>query len=358
MPIVATLSNRVGAISEVGGRNVGQIPLGRLGGVGALFGMLVGVFAECWATPPLVRSFEEHTKQIAGLVISLVIIGVVGVWDDIKRLPAKRKLAFQIVAALVTYACGLRIDGVDLPLIGRLHLGWLSMPVTALWIIGVVNAVNLIDGLDGLAGGVLLFASIVNFISAVASGAVIPAVMMSSMGGAILGFLMYNWHPAKIYLGDGGAYAFGFILSVVGLLAPMQKASTGIAFLVPVLALGVPIADTLLTIIRRAIRRKQIFSPDRSHLHHILLDSGISHRKVVVGIYAICCLLCSAALVLVLHRNREVGYYLVGVSVVWCLVWGYLVKNNLKQAMTRIVRSSGHKEARRVPSNHSKSNGG
>jgi UDP-GlcNAc:undecaprenyl-phosphate GlcNAc-1-phosphate transferase len=168
---------------------------------------------------------------------------------------------------------------------------------------------------------------------------------MVSMGGAILGFLLYNWYPAKIYLGDGGAYSFGYMLAVSGLLAPVQKASTSIALLVPVLAVGLPIFDTLLTMARRFISKQKIFSPDRGHLHHVLLDAGISHRRVVIGLYAISCVFGSLSLVITLKRNRDIGYFLVAASVVGSVFWGISVKEQLRLAMKRSI-SGESKSAR------------
>jgi UDP-GlcNAc:undecaprenyl-phosphate GlcNAc-1-phosphate transferase len=157
------------------------------------------------------------------------------------------------------------------------------------------------------------------------------------MAGSILGFLLFNWYPAKIYLGDGGAYSLGFLLAVSGLLAPVQKASTGIALLVPLLALGLPVFDTLLTMLRRFLNRRGIFSPDRGHLHHILFDAGISHRRVVLGLYAISCVLCSSALIIVLRRNQSVGYILIAASVFGCFIWGFSVRVELRKVISRVL---------------------
>jgi UDP-GlcNAc:undecaprenyl-phosphate GlcNAc-1-phosphate transferase len=288
--------------------------------------------------------FRGYQRQTVGIVFGLAFVGLVGIWDDIKRLSANVKLVGQIFAALFAYAFGLRISAIDLPFFDPVTLGLLSLPMTILWVVGVVNAVNLIDGLDGLAGGVLLFASIVNFISAVIYSGMLSAVLMVSIFGALLGFLIYNWHPAKIYLGDCGAYSLGFIFSVSGLITPAQKVSTSIAILVPLLAIGLPIFDTLLTVVRRFIARRRVFSPDRGHIHHILLDSGIGHRRVVVGMYLVCCVLCSLALVVMLNRNRSVGYLLLISSLIGFCLWGVSVKRYLKNAWNRFVKTGSNAE--------------
>jgi UDP-GlcNAc:undecaprenyl-phosphate GlcNAc-1-phosphate transferase len=345
MPMVLKFSQRLGAISEIGGRHVGNQPKGRLGGVGVLLGIVVSIAIQKWLDPLVGTAWDHDQRRLIGLILGLSLVATIGFWDDIRRLRATQKLVAQSVAALVCYSFGLRISGVDLPLLDPIQLGWFGLPITVFWIVGIVNAVNLIDGLDGLAGGVLLFASVVNFMVAIGSGAVLPATLMVAVGGATIGFLRYNWHPAKIYLGDGGAYSLGFLLAVTGLLAPVQKSSTGIALLVPILALGVPVFDTLITMLRRFISRRGIFTPDRGHLHHILLDAGISHRRVVVGIYTVCCVLCSIALVMVLRRNKDIGYTLVGASVVGTLLWGFSVKTQLGRLFSRIWNSDSENES-------------
>jgi UDP-GlcNAc:undecaprenyl-phosphate GlcNAc-1-phosphate transferase len=344
MPIVVRVSRSLGAISEIGGRHVGKRPIGRLGGIGVLLGSVVAIAIQNCLDPLVSTAWHQDERRILGLIFGLGLVAITGFWDDIRRLRAIQKLMAQVVAALICYSFGLRISGVDLHFFEPIQLGLFGLPITVFWIVGIVNAVNLIDGLDGLAGGVLLFASVVNFMAAIGSGAMVSATLMVAMGGAIIGFLLYNWYPAKIYLGDGGAYSFGFILAVTGLLAPVQKASTGIALLVPVLAVGLPVFDTLITMLRRFIKRRGIFTPDRGHLHHILLDAGISHRRVVVGLYTVCCVLCSFALMLVLKRNRNIGYILVGASVSGIVLWGFSVKTQLVKLFSQVFCSISRKE--------------
>jgi UDP-GlcNAc:undecaprenyl-phosphate GlcNAc-1-phosphate transferase len=347
MPFFVKVSRRIGAISEVGGRHVGKQPIGRLGGVGALLGIVLSIAIQIWLDPLVSTAWTQGQWKTIGLIMGLILVATIGFWDDVSRLKAHSKLLAHVVAAFICYIFGIRISGVDLPFLDPIQLGWFGLPITVLWIVGIVNAVNLIDGLDGLAGGVLLFASVVNLIVAIGSSAILPAVLMVSMGGSIIGFLLYNWHPAKIYLGDGGAYSLGFILAVNGLLAPVQKASTGIALLVPILALGLPVFDTLLTMLRRLMTKRGIFYPDRGHLHHILLDAGISHRRVVVGLYAVCWILCSVALMIVLNRKRNIGYILLGASVLWIGLWGFSVKTQLRRVFSRVFRASSETVSRK-----------
>jgi UDP-GlcNAc:undecaprenyl-phosphate GlcNAc-1-phosphate transferase len=337
MPTVAKSSRQLGAVSETGGRHVGEAPIGRLGGIGVLLGCLVALLIQAWLNVSFRLAVIEYKIQAFGILIGLMIVAIVGFWDDFRRLSATVKFGFQILSVLVLYGCGVRISAVDLPLLKPFELGWFSLPITILWVVGIINAINLIDGLDGLAGGVLLFASMVNLVVAVVSNEVITAVLMGSVVGSVLGFLIFNWYPAKIYLGDGGAYSLGFLIAVSGLMSPMHKVPTGIAITVPVLAAGLPIIDTILVIIRRMATRRGVFSPDRGHLHHVLLDSGINHRRVVIGLYFVCCLFCSIALTFVLHRNRNLGWLLVGLSFIGIFFWGLGVKSQLSRALIQFI---------------------
>lgn len=335
MPFIAKVSQKLGAVSETGGRHVGRVPVGRLGGIGVLVGVFVSLLLHGWLNLDFrIALVEFHIKAI-GISISLTIVAAVGFWDDVKRLSASFKFFVHIIATLVVYFCGVKVSAVDLPLVEPIQLGFFSLPITMLWIIGIINAINLIDGLDGLAGGVLLFASVINLVVALVSNAIITSALMGSVVGAVIGFLLFNWYPAKIYLGDGGAYSLGFLIAISGLISPMQKVSTGIALLVPVLAAGLPIIDTTLVMLRRIATRRGIFSPDRGHLHHILLDSGISHRRVVVGLYFVCCVFCSLALTLVLHRNPNLGLFLIAASMIGLILWGLGVKSQLRRAVVR-----------------------
>lgn len=338
MPTVVKASRRLGAVSETGGRHVGKVPIGRLGGIGVLLGCLVALLFQAWMNVSFRLAVIEYKIQTIGMLIGLTIVATVGFWDDVRRLSATAKFGFQIISVLVVYGCGVRISAVDLPLLKPFELGWFSLPITILWIVGIINAINLIDGLDGLAGGVLFFASVVNLVVAVASNGIITGVLMSSVVGAVLGFLLFNWYPAKIYLGDGGAYSLGFLIAVSGLISPMHKVSTGVAIIVPILAAGLPIIDTMLVIMRRIVTRSGMFSPDRGHLHHVLLDSGISHQRVVIGLYFVCCIFCSIALTLVLHRNRNLGLLLIGLSFTGTIVWGLGVKSQLSRALRRFIK--------------------
>jgi UDP-GlcNAc:undecaprenyl-phosphate GlcNAc-1-phosphate transferase len=214
------------------------------------------------------------------------------------------------------FACGFRIDAIELPLVGPMSMGIFALPVTIFWIVGIINAVNLIDGLDGLAGGIVFFAGITNFVVAYVTGSTFVASIMAAMLGSVLGFLFFNFNPARIFMGDSGSYFLGFLLGAMSLAGSSQKASTAVSILVPIVALGVPIFDTLFTMVRRFVERRPLFSADRGHVHHRLLDMGITHRRAVLILYGVSIVLTVAAIAVSLGRSWEVGVAILAASVV------------------------------------------
>jgi UDP-GlcNAc:undecaprenyl-phosphate GlcNAc-1-phosphate transferase len=313
-PLVRRLAFRFKVVSIPGGRHIHGQVIPRLGGVaifaGAVLAMLGGVlFGEVRA----VLSTQAE-RQGLGLLIGGSMMFIVGAWDDARQVRALHKLAVQVLAASVAWAFGFRIDVVDLPLLGAFSMGVFSLPVTVFWIVGIINAVNLIDGLDGLAAGVVFFAGVTNFVVAYMLGTTFVAMVMATVTGAVLGFLFFNFNPARIFMGDSGSYFLGFVLACCSIAGPLQKASAAVSIAVPIVALGVPIIDTLLAMVRRFLERRPIFSPDRGHIHHRLIDMGITHRRAVLIIYGITVALCVAAIAIAFGRNWEVGAAVLGVS--------------------------------------------
>jgi UDP-GlcNAc:undecaprenyl-phosphate GlcNAc-1-phosphate transferase len=315
-PLVRRLAVRVGAVSNPGGRNVNDRSVPRLGGIAIAIGFLVPLVTLFPLESVVAATLRADARKVAGLLAGALLLVVVGVLDDTRRLPATHKLTAQAAAAALAYAAGYHIDAVRLPLIGALNMGAFALPVTVLWIVGIVNAVNLIDGLDGLAGGIAFFAGVTNLIVALVFGDTFVAAMMATMLGAVLGFLVFNFNPARIFMGDSGSYFLGFVLGTTSLAGAVQKASTTVSILVPVLALGVPIFDTLFTMLRRFLERRPIFSPDRGHIHHRLLDMGITHRRAVLILYGASLVLTAAALGVALGHRWQVGVAILVASVV------------------------------------------
>ncbi|ULT56449.1 undecaprenyl/decaprenyl-phosphate alpha-N-acetylglucosaminyl 1-phosphate transferase [Neobacillus drentensis] len=297
-PLVKKLAFKIGATDKPNQRKVHQKIMPRLGGLAIYISFIIGILIikpiENFHLPLLHPNGNVH---IAILLGSLIII-LTGAVDDVKEISPKVKLLGQILASLVIIMLGdIKVEFINLPFGGgRLDFGIFSIPFTMVWIIGITNAINLIDGLDGLAGGVSTIA-----LFAIAGMAYItgnPYVTVVALIAAVstLGFLVYNFHPAKIFMGDTGALFLGFLISVLSLLG--LKGVTFISLVIPVIILGVPISDTFFAIIRRLVNKQPLSAPDKSHLHHCLLRSGFSHRQTVLLIYAMSAIFGLAAFIL------------------------------------------------------------
>jgi len=259
---------------------------------------------------------------------------------------AKAKLVGQIAVAVGMWLAGFHIDAIANPFGPPLPLGPLAAPITIFWIIGVTNAINLIDGLDGLAGGVALTALAAVFSLAWRADAVLMVVVLAAVGGAVFGFLRYNFNPASIFLGDSGSLFLGFILATVPILS-LPAADGGAALLVPLVALGLPVGDTLLAITRRAARGQLIFSADRSHVHHRILDLGLSHRDTVLALYGLSTVLAGVAIGLARADGVQALSFagaLVGMAVLFLALTDYIKPG--KMEWIRTVR--GRNLARRA----------
>ena len=284
-------------------RKIHAEPIPRLGGVAivsSFYCSLACVLVWLLNTGASPRADRPGSLWIlaGGLVIALL-----GVYDDVRGADAKTKFTVQFGVAIALYATGFRIDHISTP-IGAFWMGPLALPFTLLWIVGVTNAVNLIDGLDGLAGGVAVIALAAIFAISAMRHETFMMLVSASLGGAILGFLVYNFNPASIFMGDSGSMFLGFMIATNSIRAS-QKASTAVAILVPVIVLAIPLADTALAIVRRAIRRQGLFTGDREHIHHRLIDSGLSHRRAVLGLYVVSVTCGLAAITLFMTQERN-----------------------------------------------------
>lgn len=237
------------------------------------------------------------------------VISGLGVLDDTRGCSARTKFLVQFAVAGGMYAAGFRIDHITHPFGEPVSLGWVALPLTMVWIAGVINAMNLIDGLDGLAGGVALIAIVPIFSLAVIHGQPLMLLYTAAMAGAVLGFLFYNFNPATIFMGDTGSMFLGFILATTA-IRTSTKSTTAVAIVVPILALAIPIADTILAMGRRAIRGAPLFSADRGHIHHRLIDRGLSHRAAVLIIYLGAAIFGAGALLLNFARGFEAALVL------------------------------------------------
>jgi UDP-GlcNAc:undecaprenyl-phosphate GlcNAc-1-phosphate transferase len=315
-PLVRRIALRRGWVTPGGGRNVHVMPTPRVGGVAMLAAFIAALVGMGLLSHSVRGLVEGAPWRMVGLLGGSIAMFTLGLVDDLKGVRATFKLLAQVAVGVMAWRCGFRIDAIDLPVLGGLPMGIFSLPVTILWIAGIINAVNLIDGLDGLAGGVVFFAALTNLVVAYIAGSDLVAVWMVVLLGAVFGFLLFNFNPARIFMGDSGSYFLGFVLAVTSISGPYQKASFTVSVLAPLVALGVPIIDMLFAMLRRILERRSIFSPDRGHIHHRLLDMGITHRKSVLIIYTVCVLLTAGAIAIALGRDWEVGVAIVSVMAV------------------------------------------
>ena len=290
-PVVRSLAVRMGAVDvPKDGRRMHDHPIPRMGGLAIFFGFILSVLI-----------FQTLTPSLRGMLLGSVIIVVLGILDDIYALPALPKFLVQIVAALVAVLEGNRIEFLSNPNIFSKEpfweLGWLSIPISVLWIVAITNSVNLIDGLDGLACGVSTISSMTLLVIALIVSEPDVAILMAALAGACIGFLPYNLNPAKIFMGDTGSTFLGFILATVSIQG-LFKFYAIISFAVPFLMLGLHIFDTCFAILRRVAKGQSPMSPDRGHIHHRLIDMGFSQKQAVAVLYIISAILGLSAVVL------------------------------------------------------------
>lgn len=299
MPFVILLANKTGAMDAPNARKVHKKPVPRIGGLGIYAGFMAAII---FVTIKFGLN-DEMIKETVGLIVSGSLIVALGLVDDYKNLPAKVKLLGQIgAAAVLVLLFDVRIDFVTDPFGGyfyfdNLPVPHLAIPLTMFWLVGLTNTVNLIDGLDGLAAGVAAIASFTILLVALEQGFILVAVLTAALAGAAVGFLKYNFHPAKIFMGDTGSMFLGFMLAGISVTGAVKSVAT-IALIVPIFALGLPILDTTFAIVRRLRGGVPIFKPDKGHLHHRLLSVGFTQRQAVLLMYVISALFGLSAIAL------------------------------------------------------------
>jgi UDP-GlcNAc:undecaprenyl-phosphate GlcNAc-1-phosphate transferase len=309
------MAHRLGVLDHArSSRKIHGQPIPRLGGIAIVFAFFAPLAALLVFQSGVGTMFLAERNHVIGLFVGGLIIAALGLYDDLRGADAWKKFLVQFAVAGLLYWLDFRVDVLANPFGEPLILGWLSLPFTLLWIVGVINAMNLIDGLDGLAGGVALVAVVTTFIISIQRGHPLMVLFSSAMAGAIVGFLFYNFNPASIFMGDTGSMFLGFVLSTSA-IQTNQKASTAVAVLIPGIALGLPIMDTLLAIGRRAVRGRPLFQADKEHIHHRLLASGLSHKQAVLVLYGLCIVLGAAALILTYTNSMQSTLLLLALAV-------------------------------------------
>ena len=282
-PLVRKLAIKIKAIDRPDARKVHNGLMPRLGGLAICLGF--------WVTILLT---QELSREMLGVLVGGLLIVLLGILDDTRGLSPRIKLIGQVLAACVVLYGGVRVEFITSPIAGIIDLKYFSYFITVIWIIGITNAVNLIDGLDGLAAGVSAIAAVTLGIVSILEGYQEVAALAFILAASTLGFLKYNFHPAKLFMGDTGSMFLGFNLATIAIIG-LTKSATVISLFLPIVILGIPIADTFFAIVRRYFNGKPIFSPDKDHLHHRLLALGLSHKHTVLAIYGVSIILGASA---------------------------------------------------------------
>ncbi len=343
-PVVKTFAYKVGAIDvPKDARRMHKVPIPRLGGLAIFIGFMVSILLFV----PI-----RGNQQMQSILLGAVIIVVLGVVDDIMALPAMFKFVVQIVAALIPALNGVVIRAFSNPNVfsDNLYwvLGWLSIPITVLWIVAITNSVNLIDGLDGLANGVSAISATTVLVIALLTSEMQVAIVMAALVGACVGFMPYNMNPAKMFMGDTGATFLGFILATMSIQG-LFKFYAVISFAVPFLILGLPIFDTAFAFIRRIAHGQSPMHADRSHIHHRLIDMGLNQKQAVATLYVISAILGLSAVVLTTGGEQKAMLFFAALCIVAVVaarvVFPKEVKEELKEELEE-MKEHGRREGR------------
>lgn len=311
VPLVRKICIKKGLYDVPGDRKIHKTPVPRLGGVAIWFSVTVTMailILWFWDYP--------HGNALSGMFLGGTLIFIVGVIDDLKNLSPKTKLLFQILAASIAYYFGVQILSIHIPFVeGAIPLGLLSIPITILWIVLICNAVNFIDGVDGLAGGVTAITALTLGVVAFYTAQPVAAVVAAVIAGTMLGFLVFNFHPAKIFMGDSGALFTGFILASLAVTGVLK--TVAVTLLIPIIILSVPLLDITYAVFRRISKGKSPFKADGDHIHHRLLKAGISQNKTIIIFYLIC-IASGAVATGIIHAIR---IYLILLLILVIIMW-------------------------------------
>ncbi len=298
-PGLRRFARRIGVIDYPGGRRINVRPMPRLGGIAIYIGFLAALLVAMVITRDIVLAhrgdvltiripLSPRTDQaVLGILLGSTLLFLVGIWDDARGLNPALKFVLQLAGAAILIPFGLTTRFITHPLTGQIvALGPLGPLFTILWVVGVVNAMNFIDGVDGLASGIAAIAGTTLLLTALVKGDEASVLLAACLIGSMLGFLRHNFNPARIIMGDSGSMFVGYVLGGMSVMG-LYKSYTALSLIVPLLALAVPIVDTAFAIVRRFRSRQPIYLPDRGHLHHRLLDRGLSQRQTVLILYLV-----------------------------------------------------------------------
>ncbi|HHV41498.1 MAG TPA: undecaprenyl/decaprenyl-phosphate alpha-N-acetylglucosaminyl 1-phosphate transferase [Clostridiaceae bacterium] len=323
-PLVKKIAWKIGAVDVPNDeRRVHTKPIPRIGGLAIYVAFIITLLI----TVPL-------NRNTIGILIGSTIIVILGIFDDLYNLSPKIKLIGQIAAAVILVCFGIKVEWVTNPFGGMFYLGKLSVPITIFWVVGITNTLNFIDGLDGLAAGISSIASFTLMVMALCEGLGSVVILTAALAGGALGFLPYNFNPAKIFMGDTGAMFLGFTLAAISVVGAV-KSATVIALVVPILALGLPIMDTTFAILRRFVNGYPIMQADKDHLHHRLLAIGLTQKQTVLIMYSISAVFGMSAIALAEMGLLQAGFILIALITLLIVTgrqWGITNIRHSKQS--------------------------
>jgi UDP-GlcNAc:undecaprenyl-phosphate GlcNAc-1-phosphate transferase len=289
-PRIRALAAHVGVLDTADDRRMHVEPTPRIGGLAVFLGFAFALFATvgfALNVPGMFHRSEIHS--FLGLLFGGTLIAMVGVWDDVMGMRPRSKFLAQIVVSVISMIYGFHIDGFKVPFADRYVVlpPWIDYPLTLFWYLGMMNAINFLDGLDGLLAGVTAISGFFLVAIAIAHGHTVAALVLCALIGSTLGFLPYNFNPARIFLGDTGSLFIGYVFATVSVIITAKVAVT-VSLIVPLVALALPVLDTAAAIFRRARAGKRITEADRGHFHHLLIFRfGLNVRQAVLLIYAV-----------------------------------------------------------------------
>jgi len=338
-PVVIWFARRLNVADVPGARKMHAKPISHIGGAAIFLSMMCPTIAVLFLSNTIGDAFRDILPKLIGLLCAAGFMFCIGLIDDIKMngLRPRIKFAAQLAATITVCALGIRIKSVTVTDWLTLDFGWFSWPLTLLWIVGITNAVNLSDGLDGLAAGISAVACGVIAVFAVYSGQVVMAVLMLALLGSLTGFLFFNFNPAKIFMGDCGSMFLGFTIASSSVLCS-SKSPVLVGLALPVLALGIPIFDTLFSMLRRYLERRSMFAPDRRHFHHRLVDMGIKQRHVVITIYIVTLLSAGLGMFMMVTRNINSLVVFLCILLLLILVFRVVGSVRLKETILGLQR--------------------
>jgi UDP-GlcNAc:undecaprenyl-phosphate/decaprenyl-phosphate GlcNAc-1-phosphate transferase len=331
-PLIARVAPRIGGVDEGGDRpRVHAAPIPRIGGVAIVAGILI---------PAAI--FVRPDGPYLGILIGTLLVSLLGLWDDIYGIrPGAKLLGVCTIALIPVVGFGVTLEGFSLPLVGSHDFGWASYPITILWIALLANLVNLIDGMDSLAAGIVSIAAFTFALLAASFNRPAPTILAAAICGATLAFLRHNYHPAKIFMGDSGALALGFLLATVAAEGVLKTAAT-IALAAPLLVLAVPLLDTSFVVLKRLKYRRSPFGADQNHFYHRFMRIGFSQRRTAAYLHAWAALLAAWAVLLRFVPPRPGGDWDLGNTLINGAVGLFVVATSVWMVYTLEILKARH----------------